>query len=303
VELLRTPDERFADLPGYGFAPRYVEIDAGDGDPLRVHHLDEGPSEAPAVLLLHGEPTWSYLYRHMIPVLVDRGLRCLVPDLVGFGRSDKPAHRADVTYARMVGWMAAALFDELDLSGLTLVGQDWGALIGLRLVGEHPDRFDRVVLSNGGLPTGDQDVGDAFRAWLDFSQNAEQFPIGGIVNGGCTTDLTPEVVAAYDAPFPDDSYKEAARQMPSLVPISPDDPAAEANRAVWEVLGAWDKPLLTAFTDSDPITRGGDRPFQKLVPGAQGRDHPTIEGAGHFVQEDAGPRLATIVADLIEATS
>jgi haloalkane dehalogenase len=236
-------------------------------------------------------------------VLVDRGLRCLVPDLVGFGRSDKPAHRADVTYARMVGWMAAALFDELDLSGLTLVGQDWGALIGLRLVGEHPDRFDRVVLSNGGLPTGDQDVGDAFRAWLDFSQNAEQFPIGGIVNGGCTTDLTPEVVAAYDAPFPDDSYKEAARQMPSLVPISPDDPAAEANRAVWEVLGAWDKPLLTAFTDSDPITRGGDRPFQKLVPGAQGRDHPTIEGAGHFVQEDAGPRLATIVADLIEATS
>lgn len=303
MELLRTPDERFADLPGYGFAPRYVEIDAGDGDPLRVHHLDEGPPEAPAVLLLHGEPTWSYLYRHMIPVLVDRGLRCLAPDLVGFGRSDKPAHRADVTYARMVGWMAAALFDELDLSGLTLVGQDWGALIGLRLVGEHPDRFDRVVLSNGGLPTGDQDVGDAFRAWLDFSQNAEQFPIGGIVNGGCTTDLTPEVVAAYDAPFPDDSYKEAARQMPSLVPISPDDPAAEANRAVWEVLGAWDKPLLTAFTDSDPITRGGDRPFQKLVPGAQGRDHPTIEGAGHFVQEDAGPRLATIVADLIEATS
>jgi haloalkane dehalogenase len=302
VELLRTPDERFADLPGCGFAPRYVEIDAGDGDPLRVHHLDEGPPEAPAVLLLHGEPTWSYLYRHMIPVLVDRGLRCLAPDLVGFGRSDKPAHRADVTYARMVGWMAAALFDELDLSGLTLVGQDWGALIGLRLVGEHPDRFDRVVLSNGGLPTGDQDVGDAFRAWLDFSQNAEQFPIGGIVNGGCTTDLTPEVVAAYDAPFPDDSYKEAARQMPSLVPISPDDPAAEANRAAWQVLGAWNKPLLTAFTDSDPITRGGDRPFQKLVPGAHGRDHPTIEGAGHFVQEDAGPRLAAIVADLIEAT-
>ena len=304
MELLRTPDECFADLPGYPFAPHWVEVPTGDGDQtLRVHHLDEGPADGPVVLLLHGEPTWSYLYRHMIPVLVDRGLRCIAPDLVGFGRSDKPAHRADVTYARMVGWMAAALFDQLDLSDLTLVGQDWGALIGLRLVGEHPDRFDRVVLSNGGLPTGDQNVGDAFHAWLDFSQNAEEFPIGGIVNGGCTTDLAPEVIAAYDAPFPDDSYKEAARQMPSLVPISPDDPATEANRAAWEVLKAWDKPLLTAFTDRDPMTKGGERPFHKLVPGAAGQPHTTIEGAGHFVQEDAGPELATIVADLIERTS
>ncbi len=303
MDLLRTPDERFADLPGYDFAPRYVEIPPGDGDQgLRIHYLDEGPADGATVLLLHGEPTWSYLYRHMIPVLVDRGLRAVAPDLVGFGRSDKPADRADVTYRRMVGWMAAALFDELDLSGLTLVGQDWGALIGLRLVAEHPDRFDRVVISNGGLPTGDQKVADAFLAWLDFSQNAERFPIGGIVSGGCTTDLAPEVVAAYDAPFPDDSYKEAARQMPSLVPIRPDDEASADNRAAWEVLAAWDKPLLTAFTDSDPITAGGHRPFHKLVPGAQGRDHPIIEGAGHFVQEDAGPELAGIVADLIEAT-
>jgi len=304
MELLRTPDDRFADLPGFPFAPHYVEVPTGDGDQtLRVHHLDEGPADGPVALLLHGEPTWSYLYRHMIPALVDRGVRCIAPDLVGFGRSDKPARRDDVTYARMVDWMRAALFDQLDLSGLTLFGQDWGALIGLRLVAENPDRFDRVVLSNGGLPTGDQRIGKAFLAWLDFSQNAEQFPIGGIIDGGCTSSLAPEVVAAYDAPFPDDSYKEAARQMPSLVPISPDDPAAVANRAAWEVLQTWEKPFLLAFSDSDPITAGADAPFRKLVPGTRGQAHTTIEGAGHFVQEDAGPQLATIVADLIEATS
>jgi haloalkane dehalogenase len=305
MELLRTPDERFVDLPDYPFEPHWVEVPAGD-DPsstLRLHHLDEGPADGPVVLLLHGEPTWSFLYRHMIPVLVSRGLRCIAPDLVGFGKSDKPAHREDVTYARMVGWLRAALFDRLDLSGLTLVGQDWGALTGLRLVAEHPDRFDRVVLSNGGLPTGDQNVGDAFRAWREFSQTAEEFPIGGIINGGCTTDLTPEVVAGYDAPFPDESYKEAARQMPSLVPIDPENPAAVANRAAWEVLQRWEKPFLLAFTDSDPITKGGDRPFLKLVPGTAGQPHTTIEGAGHFVQEDAGPQLATIVADFVEATS
>jgi haloalkane dehalogenase len=304
MELLRTPDERFADLPGFPFAPHYVEVPTGDGDQtLRIHHLDEGPADGPVALLLHGEPTWSYLYRHMIPVLVDRGVRCIAPDLVGFGRSDKPAHREDVTYARMVEWLRAALFDQLDLSGLTLFGQDWGALIGLRLVAENTDRFDRVVLSNGGLPTGDQRIGKAFLAWLDFSQNAEQFPIGGIIDGGCTSDLTPEVVAAYDAPFPDDTYKEAARQMPSLVPIDPDNPAAVANRAAWDVLQTWEKPFLLAFSDADPITAGADAPFRKLVPGTEGQPHTTIEGAGHFVQEDAGPQLATIVADLIERTS
>jgi haloalkane dehalogenase len=301
MELLRTPDEQFVDLPGYPFAPHYVEVPSGDGDQtLRIHHLDEGPADGPVVLLLHGEPTWSYLYRHMVPVLVERGVRCVAPDLVGFGRSDKPADRADVTYARMVEWLRAALFDQLDLSGLTLFGQDWGALIGLRLLAENPDRFDGVVLSNGGLPTGDQRIGKAFLAWLDFSQNAERFPIGGIIDGGCTSELTPEVVAAYDAPFPDDSYKEAARQMPSLVPIDPENPAAVANRAAWQVLQTWEKPFLLAFSDSDPITAGADAPFRKLVPGTQGQPHTTIEGAGHFVQEDAGPELATIVADLIE---
>jgi haloalkane dehalogenase len=238
----------------------------------------------------------------MIPVLVDAGVRCLAPDLVGFGRSDKPAHREDVTYARMVEWLRSALFDTLDLSGLTLVGQDWGALIGLRLVAENPDRFDRVVLSNGGLPTGDQRISNALLAWIDFSQTTEDFPIGGFVNGGCATDLAPEEVAAYDAPFPDDAYKEAARQMPSLIPIVPESPAAAANRAAWEVLKTWDKPFLCAFTDSDPLTAGADRPFRKLVPGTRDQPHTTIEGARHFVQEDAGPTLARIVIDLIERT-
>lgn len=304
MELLRTPDDRFAGLPGYPFVPHYVEVASGDGDQtIRVHHLDEGPADAPTVLLLHGVPTWSFLYRHMIPVLVDAGLRCVAPDLVGFGRSDKPADRTEITYRRMVGWTAEALFDRLDLSGLTLVAQDWGALIGLRLVAEHPERFDRVVLSNGGLPTGDHNVAAAFRSWLEFTQHAERFPIGAIVNGGCTTELAPEVVAAYDAPFPDDAYKEAARQLPGLMPIEPDTEASADNRAAWEVLKRWDQPLLTAFSDADPVTAGGYRPFQKLVPGAQGQPHTTIEGAGHFVQEDAGPELARIVIDLIERTT
>lgn len=303
MDLLRTPDECFAALPGFPFAPRYLEVPSGDGDQaLRLHYVDEGPVDGPTVLLLHGEPTWSYLYRHMIPVLVEAGLRCIAPDLVGFGRSDKPADRSEITYRRMVEWLRAALFDELDLRDLTYVGQDWGALLGLRLVAENPDRYARVVLSNGGLPTGDQRVGEAFRSWLDFSQNAESFPIGGIVAGGCTSDPPPEVIAAYDAPFPDDTYKEAARQMPSLVPITPDDEAAEDNRRAWAVLQTWEKPFLLAFSDSDPITEGADRPFLKLVPGTEGQPHTTIEGAGHFVQEDAGPELARIVIDLIERT-
>jgi haloalkane dehalogenase len=304
MDLLRTPDERFADLPDFPFGPHYVDVRTGDDEgALRVHYLDEGPADGPVVLLLHGEPSWSFLYRHMIPVLVGAGLRCVAPDLVGFGRSDKPAARADVTYRRMVEWMRAALFDGLDLRGLTMVGQDWGALIGLRLLAEHPERFDRAVVSNGGLPTGDHRVGDAFRAWLDFSQKAENFPIGGIVNGGCTTDLGAEVIAAYDAPFPDDSYKEAARQMPSLVPIEPEGEASADNRRAWEALSGWDKPFLCAFTDSDPVTAGADKPFRTLVPGAQGQPHTTIEGAGHFVQEDAGPALARIVAEFVAATS
>jgi haloalkane dehalogenase len=301
VRLLRTPDDRFSDLPGYGFAPHYVEIDDGDGGLLRVHYLDEGPADGEIVLLMHGEPSWSYLYRKMVPPLVARSLRCVVPDLVGFGRSDKPASRDDYTYGRHVTWMRAALFDVLDLSDVTVFCQDWGGLIALRLVADSPERFARVVVGNTGLPTGDQPMPEAFAAWQAFSQSAPELPVGGIVAGGCITKLSAPEIAAYDAPFPDESYKEGARIFPTLVPTRPDDPASEANRKAWEVLETFEKPFLTAFSDSDPITKGGYRLFQAKVPGAAGQPHRIIEGAGHFLQEDKGEELAGVIASFIAA--
>ena len=308
MRVLRTPDERFDGLPGFPFAPHYVEVPAGGADPggagpIRVHHLDEGPQDGETVLCLHGEPSWSFLYRKMVPVLTAGGLRVVAPDLVGFGRSDKPADRHDYTYARHVEWMRAALFDGLDLRDVTLVCQDWGGLIGLRLVGEHPERFRRVVVANTGLPTGEERATEAFLDWQRFSQEAPSLPIGRIVGNGTVTELTPEVVAAYDAPFPDESYKEGARQFPALVPTRPDDPASEANRQAWEVLRAFDRPFLCAFSDGDPITRGADRQFIRSVPGAAGQPHVTIAGAGHFLQEDKGEELAQVVVDFVARTS
>jgi len=303
VKVLRTPDDRFADLPGYEFAPHYVTIPDGEGGELRVHHLDEGPADAPPVLLLHGEPSWSYLYRTMVPVLVDAGHRVVVPDLVGFGRSDKPTEQSDHTYARHVEWMRQALFEQLDLRDITFVGQDWGGLIGLRLVAADPDRYARLVIANTGLPTGEAPMSKAFLEWQAFAAGADHFPVGAIVNGGCTTDLAPEVVAAYDAPFPDDTYKAGARVMPSLVPTSTDDPAHADQVAAWEVLAAFDRPVLCAFSDEDPITGGGDAIFRRTVPGAEGQPHTTIEGGGHFLQEDRGPELARVVAAFVAATA
>jgi haloalkane dehalogenase len=302
VHALRTPDDRFAGLPDYGFEPHYVEVDDGEGGTLRVHYVDEGPRDGEVVLLMHGEPSWSFLYRHMIPVLAGAGLRCVAPDLVGFGRSDKPTERTDYSYARHVEWMRSALLDGLGLDGITLVGQDWGGLIGLRVAAESPDRFARIVVANTGLPTGDHAPTDAFLAWQRFSQEADNFPVGRIVAGGCARGLSPEATAAYDAPFPDDKYKAGARVFPTLVPTSPDDPASEANRAAWESLAQWSKPLLTAFSDGDPITKGGARPFETVVPGARDRSHVTIAGGGHFLQEDKGPELARVVADFVTAT-
>src|SRR5580658_10819017 len=229
MQTLRTPDDRFADLPGYDFSPHYADVADSEGGTLRMHYLREGDPSAPVVLLLHGEPSWSYLYRKLIPVLTGAGLQIVAPDLVGFGRSDKPTERTDYTYARHVEWMRELLFDRLDLADITLVGQDWGGLIGLRLVGEHPERFARVVAANTFLPTGEGQPSEAFLNWRRFSQEVDPFPAGTIVNFGCTTELSPEVVAAYDAPFQDSAYVAGARQFPLLVPITPDDPAAAAN--------------------------------------------------------------------------
>lgn len=302
MEVLSTPNERFEGLPDWPYAPHHVQVDAGDGTTLRIAHVDEGPRDAAPVLCLHGEPSWSYLYRHMIPPLVAAGHRVVAPDLVGFGRSDKPAEQADYTYERHVNWMLQWL-EAVDLHDATLVCQDWGGLIGLRLVTAQPERFARVVVANTFLPTGDRDPGDAFRNWQRFSQDVEVFDSGVIVSMGCTTQLPAEVVAAYNAPFPDQSYTAGPRRFPMLVPTTPDDPSSAANRAAWTVLEAWDKPLLTAFSDRDPITAGTDRVFRERVPGAAGQAHTVIEGGGHFLQEDRGPELAAVVIDFIAATS
>ena len=302
MEALRTPDDRFAGLPGWPFEPQYTEVSSGDGGSLRVHHIDEGPADGETVVCLHGEPSWGYLYRKMVPVLTGAGLRVVVPDLVGFGRSDKPVERDDYTYQRHVDWMTAWM-EAVDLQGATMVGQDWGGLIGLRLVAEHPDRFARVVVANTFLPTGDRPAGEAFLAWRKYSQEAPEFNAGRIVQGGCASrPLDPAVVAAYDAPFPDDRFLAGARQFPALVPISPDDPAAEPNRRAWEVLARWDKPMLCAFGDQDAITAGADRIFLQQVPGTKGMPHTTIVGGGHFLQEDKGEELAAAVVAFVEAT-
>ena len=297
MEILRTPDERFLNLPGYPFQPHYVEVDG-----LRMHYVDEGPPSAAPVLMLHGEPSWSYLYRKMIPVLVSAGLRAVAPDLVGFGRSDKPAKREDYTYERHVNW-TARFIQKLDLRGITLVCQDWGGVIGLRVAAEHPERFARIVAANTGLPTGEGPIGDAFMAWRKFSQETPTFPVGQIVQGGCANALAPEVVAAYDAPFPDERFKAGARQFPILVPIAPDDPAVPANRKAWEVLRRWEKPFLTAFSDGDPVTKGGELLLQSAIPGARNQPHTTIKGAGHFLQEDKGEELARVIVNFMLSNS
>ena len=296
MEILRTPDERFANLPAYPFAPHYVEVDG-----LRIHYLDEGPREAPPVLMFHGEPSWSYLYRKMIPVITAAGYRAIAPDLVGFGRSDKPVQRTDYTYQRHVDWMRG-LIEDLDLQNITLVCQDWGGLIGLRLVAELEPRFARVVAANTFLPTGDIPPGEAFLRWQQASQRMPVFDVARVIKNACVGELASDVLEAYNAPFPDESYKAGARQFPMLVPTSPEDPASPANRKAWEILQRWEKPFLTAFSDGDPITRGADRFLQAAIPGARGQAHTTITDAGHFLQEDKGAELAQVVVEFIEAT-
>lgn len=299
MKALRTPDERFADLPGFAFAPHYLTVGDSEGGELRLHYVDEGVKTAPVVLMLHGEPSWSFLYRKMIPIIVSAGYRAVAPDLIGFGRSDKPAQRGDYTYQRHVDWVRQAII-RLELTDITLVCQDWGGLIGLRLVGEHPEKFARVVAANTMLPTGDHHPGEAFMKWQKHSQRIPEFSAGLIVQGATATELPPEVVAAYDAPFPDESYKAGARQFPMLVPIRPDDPASAANRKAWESLRQFRKPFLTAFSDKDAVTAAGAPVLRKLIPGCEGQPHTTIENGGHFLQEDQGEKLAKVVVDFMK---
>lgn len=294
--FLRTPEERFAHLPNFSYAPHYTEVGG-----LRIAHIDEGPRDAPIVLLMHGEPTWSFLYRKMIPVLVAAGYRVIAPDLVGFGRSDKPVSKSAYSYLNHVQWMSAWV-EAHDLRHMTLFCQDWGSLVGLRVVAELPQRFDRIVLGNGGLPTGTTPTPKAFKIWRAFAVYSPWFPIGRIVKTGCAAGLTPQDVAAYDAPFPSRKYKLAARLFPTFVPTTPDDPERANNERAWDFFKRWEKPFLTLFSTRDPITRGGEKTWQKLVPGAQGQPHRAIRGAGHFLQEDRGAEVASALAAFIAAT-
>jgi haloalkane dehalogenase len=301
MDFLRTPDERFEDLPGFAYEPHYLEVASGDGGSLRLHYLDEGPRAARPLLCLHGEPTWCYLYRNMIPHFSAAGYRTIVPDLVGFGRSDKPARREDYTYARHVEWLRAFV-EALDLNETVLVSQDWGGLLGLRLVAEHPDRFAAVVASNTFLPTGDEPPNAAFEAWRSSSQRMTVFDAGRILARTCTPPLDPAVAAAYQAPFPDERYAAGAREFPMLVPTRPDDPASDANRAAWVKLRQFTKPFLCAFSDGDPITRGGERALMSQIPGTRGVGHTTIAGAGHFVQEDRPEAFARAILAFCEGS-
>lgn len=296
MQTLRTPDERFAGLPDWPWEAHYATVHA-DGEPVRMAYVDEGPRDGRTVLLLHGEPSWSYLYRSMIGLLQAARLRVIAPDLIGFGRSDKPAQRDDYTYARHVAWLTDLVVDHLDLHDVILFGQDWGGLLGLRLAAAHEPRFSAIVASNTSLPTGDQDLGEGFEQWRRFSQETPAFQTGAIVNAGTTRTLSAAEIAAYDAPFPEERFKAGARQFPALVPARPDDPAAPANRAAWEVLRRWEKPFLCAFGDRDPITGGADAFLRTVIPGAADQPHVTVRGAGHFCQEDAGPELAQIIID------
>ena len=293
MQVLRTPDSRFDNLADWRFAPHYVDItDAATGQALRMAYVDEGPRDGAPVLLLHGEPSWSYLYRHIIAGLVSSGHRVLAPDLVGFGRSDKPADRNDYTYERHVSWLSQ-WFTDMDLRNVTLFCQDWGGLLGLRLVAAFPERFAGVVVANTGLPIGTA-FSEGFAQWLAFSQSTEDLPIGVIVNMGTARELSADEVAAYDAPFPDASYKGGACQFPTLVPITPDHGSVDENKAAWVVLTQFDKPFVTAFSDADPITAGGDALFQKLVPGAKDQPHVTLSGA-HFLQEDCPDDIVAVI--------
>jgi haloalkane dehalogenase len=327
MKTLRTPDERFEELRDYPFAPNYLSVADTEGGTLRIHYLDEGPADGDVVLLMHGQPAWSYLYRHMIPPLVDAGFRVIAPDLVGFGRSDKPARVEDYTYARHVAWMSDWL-EQLDLTDITVFFQDWGSLIGLRLVAAFPQRFARVVLANGGLPTGmvpveytdflkeayttlavvaaaelearfkDTTGIPGFLYWRKFCAESPDLDIGQLIGEVSARPLTEAEITAYSAPFPSQGYMSGARRFPSLVPVFHDEPDVEENKAAWEILRRFDKPFMLAFADNDPVTAGGDKKFLQEVPGCKGVAHRTIENAGHFLQQDQPEQCVQALLDI-----
>ncbi|MDX6286105.1 MAG: haloalkane dehalogenase [Frankiales bacterium] len=304
MDVLRTPDEYFADLPGFACPAHYANLGVpvrrdGHEDTLRIAYIDEGPSDGDVVVLMHGEPTWSFLYRRLIPVLAEAGHRVIAPDLVGFGRSDKPAELTDHTYTGHVAWMGAALFDVLELSHISLVCHDWGGLIGLRLVAEHPDRFTRVLATNTGLPDGQHRMPELWWRFHDFVVRTPDLPVGFLVQSGCHTELAPEVLAAYDAPFPGPEYKMGPRAMPDLIPQSPDHPETPAQQRAWVALAEFDRPFRTAFSNADPVTAGVDELMRPRIPGAAGQPHSRIPGGGHFVQEDCPDELAAVVSSFM----
>lgn len=295
MDILRTPNSRFVRLADYPFEPHYVDVKAADTQLMRMHYVDEGPKDGNTIVLLHGEPTWSYLYRTMIPPLAEAGYRVLAPDLIGFGRSDKPARKQDYTYLRHVEWVTSWL-EALDLTDVTLVVQDWGSLIGLRVAAEQDQRFAKLFIANGFLPTGEKSPNAAFRAWRGFAKYTPWFSAGWLVAAGTVQKLSSSIRAGYDAPFPDRHYQAGARAFPQLVPATPNDPAAAANRRAWRALGEWTKPALCVFGDRDPILGHADRPLIRHIPGAAGQPHARIK-ASHFIQEDAGPELAKRLID------
>jgi len=320
MDVMRTPDERFEKLPGFPFAPHYTEVGNPRGGTLRMHYVDEGPPDAPVVLMLHGEPTWSYLYRKLIPRFARAGLRAVAPDHIGFGRSDKPVEKTDYSFAQHVAWLRE-LVAGLDLRDITLICQDWGGPLGLAVLAEEPERFSRVVAtntilhsvepefagrlawSNHPIEGGDVQVNAALLAWMAFTQRTPDMAASPAVAGACASEIPEDVLAAYDAPFPDERYKAGMRMFPILIPVTPSDEGAAINRETWRALARFEKPFLTAFSDADPGTRGFEILFRERVPGAKDQPHATIAGAGHFVQEDRGEKLADLVIEFIECAT